>query len=188
MSATDQGEALPQRYSVDDIVEQYPLLTNVELAVAAGTSLSTARRMRRGAGVAPKPDPFVSKPISTPSEVQQYPPDCLKDPTWLREQYVAKRYGTPLIGRMTGRSPSTVGYYLRGHNIPIRPGRISRNPCSTATWLTAHYIDQRLSIAACARLAGTCRETIRSWLVRHGIKVRDRREAARATDSLVTYP
>ena len=145
---------------------------------------------------------------STPYYAEEYPPEALRDPDWLRSLYIDHKLGSPTLGRMTGRSPMTVRYHLRRHGIPTRPKRISRHPCATEEWLYTFYGSpeqyrswcarsdvtpdpeggQRLSLGACASIAGVTAQTVKNWLRTLGIRGRDRREAARHGDSVVIYP
>lgn len=119
-------------------------------------------------------------------------PDPLDDPNWLRSEYVDKRLGSHEIARKVGRAPSTVLYNLRKHGIPIRTSRVSRHAECDGSWLAEHYLDRDdyltwcrehgletagdgghgLPASACAAQAGVSRETIRRWLVQHGIERR----------------
>lgn len=150
---------------------------------------STNARKHRGMRDYPLSDhPFSLRPSPTATVVPAEPPERLDDPCWLHTQYVEQRYGVHLLARMTGSAPSTVHRRLQQHGIAPRPRRISSHPCCSYTWLDENYVEQRLSLAACAKRAGVCRQTVKNWLNRHGIDVRDRREAARAVPSKVRYP
>ena len=109
---------------------------HAETAVPGGTSNTAGPDAGSTEGTVHPLQPPVVRPSSTPYSGEQYPPDLLRDRTWLQEKYITQRLGSHAIGRMVGRSPGTVAYYLR----------------------------------------------------EHGIHLRDRREAARRTDSQVVYP
>lgn len=171
--------------------DQYQSLTNIQLADALGCSISTARRRKREAGVQPAANPFPRRASSTPAPCDQYPLNRLRDGAWLREQYLDERRGTHVLGKMLSVAPTTVRRSLLRHAIPLRLRRVSRHPYARDdAWLRRNYVEERLSISACAQLAGVANETIRSWLLSLGLGayVRDRREAARKADSTVRYP
>jgi len=136
----------------------------------------------------PPGHPLSLRPRPTRIVVPSVPACRLDDPAWLHEHYVNQCLGAYLIGRMTGRAPSTVRRRLLRHGITPRARRVSRNPYCDYTWLIEQYVEQHQSLAACADAAGVCRQTIKNWLIRHGVEVRDRREAARSTPSFVHYP
>ena len=136
----------------------------------------------------PSGHPLLLRPRPIRTAVPSVSPCRLDDPLWLATHYVERRLGMRLLSRMTGRAPSTVRRHLLRHGITPRRQRISRHPYCTGSWLHEHYVERRLSLAACARLAGVCRQTVKNWLMRHDMEVRDRHEAARATPSTVRYP
>lgn len=158
-------------------------------------------------GTAVSADPLLPAGDNTPYCKEQYPPETLRDPEWLRTLYLDHKVGSYILGRMTGRSPTTVRYHMRRHGIPIRPKRISRHPCANEAWLYTCYGSQeqyrswcarsnvtpdpqggrRLSLGACASLAGVTSQTVKNWLRTFRIPVRNRREAARLADSKVIY-
>ena len=133
----------------------------------------------------------------------------LREPLWHHEQYVLRRLGAESIAKLIGCSRSTVRYWLARHGIATRRTRVSRHPSASRGWIAYYYGhrqeylawcgDQgvvpdplggkKLSLAACAALAGTCRQTIKNWVVQcPGVQLRDRREAARASPSMEYYP
>lgn len=133
----------------------------------------------------------------------------LRNPRWLREQYTMRRLGAEAIAKLVGRSRSTVRYWLGRHGIAPRGARVSRHPCASRDWISYHYGHRqeylawcgdlgvvpdphggkRLSLATCAALAGTCRQTIKNWVAQcPRVQLRDRREAARASPSTEYYP
>ena len=119
-------------------------------------------------------------------------PELNDDREALRHLYEDKRLGAHEIARRLGCSASAVLYRLRKHGIPVRQQRVSRHAECDGSWLAEHYLDRApyvawchehgiepedegghgLSTAACADEARVSRETIRRWLVQHGIERR----------------
>ena len=179
---------------------------NVTTAFGSEAPKSGAPGSNRGTVASSDPSRYAGD--NTPYYTEEHPPEALRDPDWLRSLYIDQKLGSPTLGRMTGRSPMTVRYHLRRHGIPIRPTRISRHPCANQEWLYAHYGSpgqyrswcarsdvtpdpdggRRLSLGACASIAGVTAQTVKNWLRAFCIRVRDRREAGRREDSAVIYP
>lgn len=106
------------------------------------------------------------------------PPDNW-DSQWLAEQYLAG-YSTRQLAKMVSRNFDSI--YDRLNRVLPRlrtqgESVHSRNPCATKEWLHEHYVNQCLSLRKCARLANVNIRTVRSWLIRFGIRVRSTGEA-----------
>jgi hypothetical protein len=94
-----------------------------ETAVLGRTSSTACADASSTEGTVRPRQPPVGRSNSTPYLGEQYPLDHLRDRDWLREKYLHHRLGSHAIGRMVGRSPGTVIYHLRKHEIPIRDRR-----------------------------------------------------------------
>ena len=116
-----------------------------------------------------------------------------QDPEWLRRHYVDGGLSTRQVASLAGCDKDTVGVWLRRHGIPIRTRSeaairlavakigAAMRPYRNPGWLRQHYIDEGLSTAQMAKLAGCTSGTINNWLRRRGIPVRTLSEAGRAS-------
>jgi transposase-like protein len=104
------------------------------------------------------------------------------DPSWLREQLTAGR-SIESLARETGRSPSTVGYWVNKHGLSsthaerhAARGGIERDELAV-------LVEEGLSIRQIARRLDVSATTVRHWLRRHGLKTQpahySRRDAAK---------
>lgn len=108
---------------------------DVDLPDKGATTGSVSSWTAEQGGTARRWRPTAARSDSTPYPVQQYPPDRLRDRTWLREQYVERRFGTHTIARMVNRSSGTVAYHLRRHGIALRDRReAARRTASTVVY------------------------------------------------------
>jgi hypothetical protein len=101
---------------------------------SATTGMAFSRPTQQG-GTTRRRRPTVARSDNTHYAAEQYPPDRLRDPVWLRDQYVVRRLGTHAIGRIVGRSSGTVAYHLRRHGIALRDRReAARRAASTIVY------------------------------------------------------
>lgn len=93
-------------------------------------------------------------------------------------QELHNKYGVAKIARMAGLSKKTVKKIKYRHDV-VSPRRDKHLPkdseCNCLEWLVEHYVKKKLSLKKCSKLAGVAPNTIRSWLINHGIVPRPRR-------------
>ncbi len=86
------------------------------------------------------------------------------------EDCLAKGMSLPEIGRLVGRDPSTVGYWVRRHGL-IANGRdrfSGKGPIDRET--LARLLDGGQSVTAAASSLGTSTGRVRYWMRRHGLE------------------
>ena len=76
----------------------------------------------------------------------------------------------------------------RSNSTPYASQRYPPDRLRDRAWLHEQYVHQRLGSHAIGRMVGRSPGTVVYHLRRHGVPIRDRREAARRTDSQVAYP
>lgn len=97
---------------------------------------------------------------------------------WLRTHYVDKKLSITAIAKIINRSRTAVRNQLIKQDL-LRPYEPAN--CYTKEWLDKHYTESKWSIRECAKVAGVCYATMRRWLVRFNIVMRDPFEASDAT-------
>ncbi len=184
-----------------------PNFHNWELATIAERSLPTIikwkRRVRQHLG--DKANEFL-RDNSVPFERHRVPkhkipsnlsPDVWDHKEWFYDQYVNNKFGILTIARMISRSHIIVMRRLKRFGIESREPNIITNSCCDPEWLHYHY-DTKFdyinwcwgkrenpkngggktwSINKCAKIAGVSHTTMLLWLVKHKLKIRDKREA-----------
>lgn len=129
------------------------------------------------------------------------PDDVWDNKYWFHKQYVENGHGVFTIGRMIGRPHMIVLKRLKKYGIETREPPSPKNPCHDPEWLYHHYGTKEdyvqwcwrqekhprkgggktWSIGQCAKAAGVSHTTMNSWLVKHGMKIRDRIESTVAS-------
>lgn len=105
--------------------------------------------------------------------------NLINDKSWLYEQYIIKKLGTPSIAKMLASKTSTVIKKLKEHKIPLRnisqaSKMLEKRP--DKDWLIKHYVDLQWSITKCAKSYKTGFDAIYSALIENGIKARSASE------------
>jgi excisionase family DNA binding protein len=98
----------------------------------------------------------------------------------LLESYLRRGLSLDAIGRLTGRHPSTVGYWVKRHGLAAvhRDRHAPRGGIDRDT--LAGLVDDGFSTRQIAERLGLSQSTVRHWLRRHGLRtVRARRENSR---------
>jgi transposase-like protein len=87
------------------------------------------------------------------------------------ERCLADGMSLPQIGRMVGRDPSTVGYWVTRHGLVAN----GRDRYSGKGPLDRHALKQllseRYSVSAIARVLGTSPGRVRYWINKHGLEI-----------------
>ena len=95
---------------------------------------------------------------------------------WDNAEWLAHAYGVTrsiyAIAKAVGRSYFMINYRLRRYGIPFRTDMKMLHPCRNKRWVEEHYVKQKLTQMACAKLAGVSRDTFTGWLVEFGIPAR----------------
>jgi hypothetical protein len=109
-----------------------------------------------------------------PSNSSNYPQ--LRDPDWLRQQYVDLDKSIRDIASEVGAKPSTVRYNLLRNGVPLRQSgptdHHTYRQLKDADWLRHQYVDLERSTEDLAAELGCVRETIRYHLRKYGIPQR----------------
>jgi DNA-binding transcriptional ArsR family regulator len=96
------------------------------------------------------------------------------------EAYLRRGLSLEAIGRLTGRHPSTVGYWVKRHGLAAvnRDRHAPRGGVDRDT--LAALVQEGLSTREIAERIGFSQSTVRHWLRKHGLRtVRARRENSR---------
>jgi len=113
--------------------------------------------------------PRVAKTKSTPT---------IKLPRTKEEfEELLDKYSIPKIAQMSGLSRQIVIRIKNRHGIesPRKDKYSIKNVSYNDTdWLKEHYVNQKMSMRKCAEMAGVAPNTIRNWLISHGIIPRPR--------------
>jgi hypothetical protein len=166
---------ITDRNSIGIWLKDHPFLSSNDFCRIAGVCLKSVQRMRNRAGL---PRARRRQPPGwrrCPATLEA-PPDWRDG--WLEDQYAAG-HSLRTIARSVGRSYTAVRRRLRPRGVAFRTAREavrSRHPCCTRNWLLVNYVARRLSLTACARLAGVSKYTLTAWLHRHEIRVRSASE------------
>ncbi|MFD1515678.1 HNH endonuclease [Halomarina rubra] len=115
-------------------------------------------------------------------EHEQLHPKGYKDADLLRSMYHGQEMGAMEIAQEFGISPGTVYYWMKKHDIERRKGGGSGTPQMDGPWkdeatLREMYVENRQSMVQIAQELGCATNTIRSWLKKHDIEIRDFSEA-----------
>jgi len=87
-------------------------------------------------------------------------------------QKLFNKYGVAKIAKMCGLSRYVVVRMKRKYDLesPRQDKYKSKNTYyNNKKWLKEHYVDKKLSMNKCAKIAGVSSVTIRNWLISHGI-------------------
>lgn len=107
----------------------------------------------------PKPEPTIQLP-RTKDEYQE----------------LYNKHGKVKIAKMSGLSVTLVERirYRLGVSSPRTKFIGGNNKHNTIEWLREYYVKQKMSMRKCAKLAGVAPNTIRNWLINHGMVPRPR--------------
>src|SRR5215218_4159614 len=96
------------------------------------------------------------------------------------EAYLRQGLSLDRIGRLTGRDPSTVGYWVKKHGLAAvhRDRHAPRGGIERET--LAAVVDEGLSTREIAERLGLSQSTMRHWLRKHGLRT----ELARRRNSM----
>ncbi len=161
--------------------QTYGHLSTNDQAQIANVSTKTIGRLRRKAGIGPKPTTArpPRKRTNTPSlPTVTAPPNWRHDLVWLKK--MVQVYNVCQLARIVGLSRSTLSPILKRHKIKcktLKEATRSKNKCCTHAWCYEHYIIHGLSQQKCADLAGIRQQTFSGWLNRFKIPVRDNEQA-----------
>jgi transposase-like protein len=87
------------------------------------------------------------------------------------EQCLNDGMSLPQIGRLVGKDPSTVGYWVRRHGL-VANGRdrySGKGPLERST--LAQLLGERQSVSTIARVLGTSPGRVRYWIKKHGLEI-----------------
>lgn len=102
----------------------------------------------------------------------------LRDKDMLAELY--KHYGRDSLAKMFGVSKTRMQKVLRQFGIMDSNRKWDPpNGCKNREWLYQNFVVEAKTLLECANEAGVCQHTIRNWLIKFGIRPRDKGEAAR---------
>ncbi len=97
------------------------------------------------------------------------------------EEYLAEGLSLDQIGKLVGRSPSTVSYHLKKHGLkPVGLKYVSKGPIDRG--VLDRMIEDGLSLHEMARQLGRNRSSVRHWLIKNELwplKSGERRAEAR---------
>lgn len=116
--------------------------------------------------------------------------------TWLKKKYIDEKIGIRTLCRILDMKTDKVWLLLKKYGIPvndIKKATISENKCCSEKWLMEHYASRHdyldwckekniepkndggksYSLKECAEIAGVNKYTLRDWLVRFKISIRD---------------
>jgi len=99
----------------------------------------------------------------------------LRDEKWLWGQYIEKQRTIAEIAQECGCGKSTVGRWLKKHDIKTRPSRV-RTPderLEDEKWLREQYVAKQRSTCEIAQRCGCVAGTVANWLKRHDIETRE---------------
>jgi len=98
----------------------------------------------------------------------------IKDPEWLREQYVEKGLTGGEIAKKCDCTSATVMRWVNRHNIETRTAgpRPPDSRLADSGWLRKKYVKQRNDSREIASLCDCNPDTVLAWLDRHGIETR----------------
>jgi len=94
-----------------------------------------------------------------------------------------KKYGVAKIAKMTGLSRAIIVKMKHKYGLTSPRTKFvgsGHSGCNDAKWLREHYINQKMSMKKCAQLANVAPNTIRNWLINHGIVPRSRNATLQA--------
>jgi hypothetical protein len=93
----------------------------------------------------------------------------------LLERYLERGLSLPQIGRLTGRHPSTVGYWVQKHGL-VANGRDKYAPRDGLTReQLAPLVNSGATLEGMAAALDRSAATVRYWLAKHGLKGKARR-------------
>jgi len=117
---------------------------------------------------------------------------CYKKEKWLRKNYREKGLSALEIARNCGVQKSTIYYWLEKNRIPIRTSLESRRGMKRRKrkkklitfyrlrfWLYDMYVTKDMTMAEIAEMCNCSESAIRTWLIRHAIKIRPQKRRGR---------
>lgn len=157
----------------------YPELTDTDLCVIIRSNINTIRKMKRKAGLIPAL--IIETNQGTLRKSQDTPPSPVAPDDW-NDRWLADKYnagvGIRALARAIDRSRNVIRTRLRRLKITVR--RDNRHPCNNSDWLNSHYIEQQLSLRECALIANVSPNTIKAWLIKLDVDIRDHIESGHA--------
>ena len=94
------------------------------------------------------------------------------------EECLAKGMSLEAIGKLAGKHPSTVSYWLHKFGLQARGSRRHRPKCGLTRGELEPLVEEGLTIEEIARRLGVGDTTTRNWLRRHGLRTRGSRRRA----------
>ncbi len=153
---------------------RYSFLSTTDFASILSLSTTFIRRYKRRAGFrrasAPDVVPNVSPTRNTVDNIEPF----VDTADWWILHYKERGYGRAKLQRASGLGVGTVRLRIKKHCgwKSYNEAMKSKHPCNNLEWLTKHYVDEQLSMRACAKLAGVSDDTLKCWLLRAGIEIR----------------
>lgn len=153
----------------------YPELSIQEQSLIIGKCEKQTRNIKQNLGsnniciVETNSGLLISRRISNnKKQVQQAPSSNISE--WVKDQYTNNNQSIRSLSRAVNRSRNYIRTILRSKSTnPVStPG-----PVRSREWLLEHYINQRMSLRQCAKIAGVAHCTIRDWLTKFNIQSRD---------------
>jgi transposase-like protein len=94
----------------------------------------------------------------------------LADRGWLRQRYVVEGLSIGALAREVGCQKGTVRAALDRAGIERGGGATVFHPLlSDPEWLRVRYVDGGMGVEAIATEIGACKQTVRKWVIRHGL-------------------
>jgi hypothetical protein len=91
------------------------------------------------------------------------------------ERYLEQGLSLPQIGALVDRDPSTVGYWVKKHELAAN-GRAKHAARGALTREQLEpLVDRRATLEEMSRGLGRSMPTVRYWLTKHGLKLKPRR-------------
>jgi len=104
-----------------------------------------------------------------------------KDADWLREKYHTEGLTQKEIADCAGVCRQTIIKWMGVHNIETRDVGCAQaeGEYKDASWLRKKYVDEQLSQKEIAKKFDVGKTTVKYWLDKHGIDIRNKSEAAK---------
>lgn len=156
--------------------------TTFELCRKYGISVSTLNRWKRKIGIPSSKNKAFKINPRKPQKIKPIKDQKIWDNgPWFVDMYVNKQIGAYIIAKMINRSVVVVYNRLRRFNIQLRDHESSiktKNKFYDKQWLWENYMRLSRSAEDVAKEAGVHSSTIKIWLSKLGIPVRDNSAAS----------
>ena len=105
---------------------------------------------------------------------------CNVSADWLRHEYFDNGKSLRSIGKELGRNAQTIYNWFKAFGIQTRPQTRAKSKTKFETldkgWLISQYVDNKIPSTQIAASLGVDATTVRTWLVRLGVTIRNEKE------------